>query len=220
MDARSTSDAARMGASSDAASALLDRALFQPFLEPGERILWIGRSRPRWLRAGTAYRMFWMSLACILVVLAVATFPFAKSGPSPMLSEEDLYSVKVGIVQAAVLGALCLTFLVLGIFRRVAAVRSLSYLLSDSRAMALDRRRGGPPKTVSFGEIDHLEQNLRSDGSGEIIFDYNLIYPKNGGTAKAVPKLMFVDIENASAVRKLAEDAVIRFLSNASDTES
>src|SRR5690348_2702407 len=61
MAERSTSDAAQMSEGSDPASALLDRALFQPYLEPGERILWVGRPG----RVRILAPRFWLFLAIL-----------------------------------------------------------------------------------------------------------------------------------------------------------
>ncbi|HVY52424.1 hypothetical protein FRZ61_21890 [Hypericibacter adhaerens] len=216
MDGRSTSEGSGIGDSGGASAALLDRALFQPYLEPGEKILWIGRPRLHWSEIG--YRLF--VLLAILAFVGLIAWIKATSGPTSGATPEDADQAKVYIGYALIGPLVLLAAMMWRIGREIIAPTKLTYLLSDCRAMALDRRNGKLLKSVSLRNVDQLDQILRSDGSGRIIFDYDLIYSKNSNTPEAVPKLEFVDIEAAATVKALAEKAALKLLAEAEEADA
>lgn len=197
----------------DDASALLDRALFQPYLETGEKVLWIGRPRFHWGEAG--YQIFWIFVGLVVVGLILGLR--SVSGAPSVVGQEDASQVEVYLGYAMIGCFLFLGVMLWGIGRQLVAPSRVTYLLSDRRAVAFDRRSGKPLKSVSLGEVDQLDQILRSDGSGRVIFDYDLVYSKSKGTTRAYPKLEFVDIEGAAAVRALAEEAALKLLAKANE---
>lgn len=195
--------------------ALLDRSLFQPFLERGEKVLWIGRPRFHWGEAG--YQIFWVFVGLVVVGLILGLR--SVSGPPFGVGEEDANQVQIYLGYAMIGCLLFLGVMLWGIGRQLIAPSRVSYLLSDRRAVALDRRSGKLLKSVSLAEVDQLDQILRSDGSGKVIFDYDLVYSKSKGTTRAYPKLEFVDIEGAATVRALAEEAALKLLAKADEAE-
>jgi hypothetical protein len=195
--------------------ALLDRSLVQPFLERGEKVLWIGRPRFHWGEAG--YQIFWLFVGLVVVGLILGLR--SVSGPPSGVDRGDAFQLEAYLGFAMIGCLLFLGVMLWGIGRQLIAPSRVTYLLSDRRAVAFDRKNGKLLKSVSLGEVDQLDQILRSDGSGRVIFDYDLVYLKSKGTTRAYPKLEFVDIEDAATVRALADEAALKLLAKADEAE-
>jgi hypothetical protein len=196
-------------------STIVDRPLFQPYLEHGEKVLWIGRPRFHWGEAG--YRILWVLVGLVVVGLILGIR--SASGPPSGVGQEDTSHVEIYLGYAGIACLMLLGAMLWGVGRHLIATSRVTYLLSERRAMALDRRSGKLLKSVSLGEVDQLDQILRSDGSGRVIFDYDLVYSKSRGTTRAFPKLEFADIESAAAVRALAEEAALKLLAKDDEAE-
>jgi hypothetical protein len=192
-----------------------DRVFFQPYLERGEKVLWKGRPRLHW--GTTAYKLFWVAAGC--AVLGIIVVLRSRNRIPAELDAEEIFRAEGYIRIVMMLGLVALAFGIWSFVRHLIWLPRVSYLLSDRRAMAFDCRTGKLLKSVSLGEVDQLDQILRSDGSGRVIFDYDLVYPKSGGSAQALPKLEFVDIEAAATVRALAEEAALKLMAKAEEAK-
>ena len=157
----------------DDASALLDRALFQPYLEAGEKILWAGRpGAVRFLPAeAKGKRLKSLGLAVLLLIpIAGANAWRARSKhPSIPLSEALILG---GIVSIALFGALFVlygtVFLLMG-RGRLRRLRQESYVLTDRRALVLNRA-SSKVSSLTYDVTTPCQAFGRDDGSGRIVF--------------------------------------------------
>jgi hypothetical protein len=210
MVGRSTSDAARMGEGSDAAAALLDRDLFQPYLEPGEKILWVGRPGrvavfERWHRFALLQTFGKFALMPIVGIAVISTFALLKDKQLIPLYLLGRFIAPPAIVAGALFGV-CSVFLFVGRVSRVSALKRLSYAVTTSRAMEIDRQKRLGPSAVALNSVDHFDVEERTDQSGQIVFGYRTEKDYRRRT-KRVPRLTFEGIDSVAFVCALAKDA-------------
>jgi hypothetical protein len=213
MDARSTSEAPRVGESSDASSALLDRALFEPHLVPGEKILWVGRPARIHFMAQGDWRLLLTDFARLVGIAALGLIVFSAASFFQQHHLPPYDRVIRSVVFIGGMFFLLFVFVVLmrairNIFR-ILTLRRSSFLLTDRRAFCLDRGKPGDPAHVDLATVDRFHQEERPDGSGSVVFGYRKEKRKMKYSTVTVdvPRLMFEDIGGVSLVRKLAEDA-------------
>lgn len=206
MAEHSTSDAARMGEGSDPGAALLDRSLFRPYLEPDERILWVGRpGRIRWFfsrRDGD--RTLWLIfLTPMTALMAWGIVNDIRAGDFAAISFPNL-----------VLFGSFVFFFVLAVWLQCDSIRRERrevYALTDQHALLLRRDSKRPTAArESLATISGVYHRERSDGSGHITFGYD--YRKGRirygrPVTFSTPRLTFIDIDHVSAVATLAETA-------------
>lgn len=210
MDARSTSDGAGIGDGGGASAALLDRALFQPYLEPGEKILWVGRPGrvavfERWHRFALLQTFGKFALLPIVCVAVILVFSLMKDKQLIPLYLLGRITAPPAIVAGA-LFSLCSVFLFVGRVSRVSALKRLSYAVTTYRAMEIDRQKRLAPSTVSLDLVAHFDVEERSDQSGQIVFGYRTERGCRGQTRR-VPLLIFEGIDSVAFVCSLAKDA-------------
>ena len=225
MDAPSTSDAARMGESGDPAVALLDKALFEPYLEPSEQILWVGRpggskgSMRRVPEKSKKERRAEAAGYVILIVILIGAYGTEVGSKHHDWSWSRSFlaaTVTVGLMLVAMMALLFSMKLVLiaGRFARSPfhrqALNDSSYALTDLRAMALRRSQSGALRMSSYDSVNKPRAMLREDGSGNVIFGYKGgLFPRWGG--RRTPNascLVLENIDNAATVYRLAQVAL------------
>jgi hypothetical protein len=145
----------------------------------------------------------------------VAFFSFIRlfiHGSHPTTEKFDfLDQVVRWVVPAIILGVIFLVLLPFAIYNRMSAIRYISYALTSRQAIAVDRRRCRLVGRVALDSVDQLDHEARSDGSGFIVFDYDMKYPKDdvlGYHGVAVPRLVFEDIDDVESVARLATKAI------------
>lgn len=189
------------------------RSLFQPYLEPGEKILWVGRpGRIHFCRArkpGSPMERLGIIALCV-IGLTVAS---AVRGIEKHPDRSWVFMTLVGFVVVAGMTALIFILssasLLLMWPLRLYGLRRLSYALTDRRALVLDRSSQKSPKFVAYDEWSRFESFERADGSGLVVFGYkDEVRPKwKSRVISKTPRLVFDDIDQASFVCSIAERA-------------
>lgn len=222
MDARSTSDTTRMGESSDPAVALHDRALFQPYLEPGEQILWVGRpgdSKGSMRRVPEKSKKDRRAEAVVYVIMIVILIgacgtEFGSKHHDWSWSRSILVgAVTVGLMLIAMITlifSMKLVFIAIRFARSPfhrQALNDSSYALTDLRAMALRRSQSRALRMASYDVVNKPEAKLRKDGSGNVIFGYKGgLFPRWGGwRTPNASCLVLENIDDAVAIYRLAQ---------------
>jgi hypothetical protein len=203
-----------MGESSEASAALFDRALFQPYLEPGEKILWVGRpgkvsvfAPKHWLALLRLFGLFiLMPIGVVVVLWAIAWLRDNQVIPLYLMPR---FIAPPAIVAGSLYGlAVILSFI--SRVSRVSALKRLSYAVTTSRAMEIDRQKRLAPSTVALNSVDHFDVEERSDQSGQIVFGYRTERDYRGRTRR-VPRLIFEGIGSVAFVCALAKDAAGKY---------
>jgi hypothetical protein len=196
----------------DDASALLDRTLFQPYLEPGEKILWAGRpSAVHFLPVeakGKRLKSLGLAVLLLIPLAGLSVWKARSKHPSIPLSEALILG---GIVAIATFGALFVfygtVFLLMG-RGRLRRLRQESYALTDRRALVLNRALS-KVNSLAYDVTTPCQAFVRDDGSGRIVFGKE---ERRSGRIieigkKAIAMLAFDDIDNVALVHSLAKDA-------------
>ena len=138
--------------------------LFQPYLLPGERIVWTGRPKQGViLRPADAFlipfSLLWLGFA-LFWNIAVWTLPFEGEGPDPTFKLFGLPFLIIGI------------YAVIGRFFHDAAIRKkLAYSLTDQRVLIVKGNRSAKLTSLDLHRLPNLELNEHRDGTGTIIFE-------------------------------------------------
>jgi len=148
------------------------RAILKGELEPGERLLWAGRSDPVAKRLGLEFYLFSASAMILLVLglMGIASYLNAERH-----HHSDEHSIGVGLL---FVGVACV--IVIGLnanwyqrryeFRRRS---NILYAVTDRRAIVWTPEPKGNAiriKTVQRGQIKNVERVQRPDGSGSLFF--------------------------------------------------
>jgi hypothetical protein len=222
MDARSTSEGVGRGEGDAASAALLDRALFEPYLLPGERILWAGRpglSRGRKRRIPEKpkrQRQTEVALFVFCIVMLSVTFGFKAAAKYPnwswgksLLAGAITASLTFGTM-AVLLSLLALVLVavrfVLSPFHR-RALTDTSYALTNFRAMALQRSQSGALSMASYDSANNPQAMLREDGSGDVMFGYKGgLFPRWGSRRTPnASRLVMENIDEGARVYSLVQ---------------
>jgi len=222
MAERSTSDGARTGEGGPAGAAPLDRAFFQPYLEPGERILWIGRPG----RVHVLFPKFWLFLVITLGMVPVTTIGAAAVALAvSWLEHGRLMSIQRVVEVATLLGegvTVIVAFVVVGALAsralRIPVLRRTSYAVTSKRAMAIDRKKPATLQSAFLDTVDPFDVTERNDQSGSIAFGYKIERGYKGSDER-VPRVLFDDIDNVAFIAALAKDAAARMKGNIRDGE-
>jgi hypothetical protein len=173
MDARSTSEGAGIGDSGEASAVLLDLPLFQPYLEPGEKILWVGRpGRVRWF---SPRRRGDRSLALALLFITSTIFV-----PGTIEAVRGGGFANIGLPQLLICGFLLFTLIQAARvqFNSVKELHRIVYAVSNQRAFTLVRGlQCQPLEWVSLATISGIYHWARADGSGCVVFGYDYVNP-------------------------------------------
>jgi hypothetical protein len=206
----SVAQASAMAESTD--TSLDDRSLFQPFLQPGEKIIWSGR--PEW--------MGWLGLdnwrPIFLAFMFLSVLPSGVTGVI-------LYHVVAkwgwnGLVEHwdALAALLAFNGLFLGISftlirRRLGRLRRTSYALTDRRAMKIEQADQPRLTSSALDLVDRFATDMRRDGSGDLVFGYRNEYVTSddyGARWEQKPRLVFEDISDVPRVLSLAQEALAK----------
>ncbi|HVY52425.1 hypothetical protein FRZ61_21900 [Hypericibacter adhaerens] len=194
-----------------AKSSIAEQSFFQPFLLPGEKVIWVGRPvRPRWVGADiwhwliSTFALLWLlpcGFASILIWQRVT-----RRGWEAALSHQGPF-VALGVFTVLFVG-----ITVWLIRRRVGRLRRTAYVLTDRRALKLDNREKLPAST-SLDIVDRFDTHILADGSGDLVFGYANEYVFNdvGGLEWIKkPGLTFEDINDVPRVLSLAQEALAK----------
>jgi len=191
---------------------IADRSLFQPFLQPGEKIIWSGRpERVRWL-GGVNWRAIFLSFTIINLVASgsagLGIYKFVSKGGWEGLAEHR--------GRFAALLAFNGVFSAVALFlasRRVARLRRTSYALTDRRAMKIEQADQPRLTSSALDFVNRFATNIRRDGSGDLVFGYRSEYVRSaryGGHWEEKPRLTFEDISDVRRVLSLAQEALAK----------
>ncbi len=187
-----------------------DNMLFRPYLRPREKIVWAGRPGHVRILQGEVWYELLKRAFLIAVATTLATAFALRQIPAPTWTQISLAFLIFG----SSLAAIAAPFLFFRIYRRVTTLRTRSYMLTDQRAVVFDRRTNRIVNMVGLDEVDHLDHEARSDGTGYLTFDYKLVYPENGGSPQPVPRLVFDDLDDVAHILKVATETIIKLNSD------
>jgi hypothetical protein len=189
-------------------STIVDRSLFQHFLQPGERVIWSGRpGRLRWIGADNwrhiinIFALLWL-LPSGFVVLFILKF-LVQDGWSGVSTHWFLLVLLVGI------SGVSFTAILMLINRRIARLRRTSYVLKDRRAVIVEQRNKPRPTSVALDLVNRFGTDIRRDGSGDLAFGYRREDVNEVGWAEK-PRLTFEDISDVPRVLSLAQEALAK----------
>lgn len=192
-------------------SGILDRSMIQPFLQPGEKVIWSGRpARLRWFGLDnwhwliSAFALIWFlpSGAAVLLIWQRAT----RRGWEATLDQVGPFVALLGST------ALFLAIVVALICWRIGRLRRAVYALTDRRAITVERRVKPRQTSATLDLVSRFETDIRADGSGDLVFGYRREYVDNGegGYWVEKPRLTFEDINDVPRVLRLAQEALAK----------
>ncbi len=146
------------------------RARLKEELEPGERLLWAGRSQPIPEPISTAY-FWWSGIALILFVLGVLACFRGRHGRWFDNNSPSLLGIfLIGIACFIVMVSIATWF---GRQRENRRKANFLYAVTDRRAIVWAPEPRGDAvriRTIERGQIQSLERVQRKDGSGDLFF--------------------------------------------------
>jgi hypothetical protein len=177
------------------------QSAFQPYLLPGERILWTGQPKqgialgPRDIFL-IPFSLFWGGFA-IFWNIAVWTFPMSGSGdPGLFFKLFGLPFLAAGL------------YLIAGRFFHDAMIRKkLHYAVTEQRILVL---RGSRITSLDIHRLPRLELSEHRDGTGTLAFEASNFGPWSGGLGgfswwlpAATSATQFFRVENPRTVHEL-----------------
>lgn len=193
-------------------STIVDRALFQPFLQPGEKIIWSGRpERVRWLGGDN-----WRAIFLIFTIISVVPSGFAGLGVYQFVREwgwEGLVEHWGPLAALLAFNGIFFAIALILICRRVARLRRTSYALTDRRAMKIEQADQPRLTSSALDFINRFATDMRRDGGGDLVFGYRNEYVRSaryGGHWEEKPRLVFEDISDVPRVLSLAQEALAK----------
>jgi hypothetical protein len=145
------------------------RTILKGELEPGERLLWAGRSDPVAVRFGLGFYLY-SAIAMILPVVGIAPFLNARRHHHFDAPPIGWGLLLVGIACVIVIGLIAYWSSRRREFRRRS---NILYAVTDRRAIIWIRERKSDAiriKTVQRSQIMTVERVQRPDGSGNLFF--------------------------------------------------
>lgn len=176
------------------------QSAFQPYLFPGERVLWTGRPKQ-----GVAFR----AMDAFLIPFSVLWCGFVvfwnigvQSGPESAPPVFDIFGLVFLLVGL---------YFLFGRFIHDAAIRRrTTYALTDQRALF---RRGSKISSLDLSHLPKLELQERSDGTGTISFQDGpnfFAYRRNSGLDWWLPSMQasssFFRIDRARDVYRMIRE--------------
>lgn len=182
----------------------------RPELAAGEHVVWAGRPSPRFdaVRHGPTPLLFavlWLGFAGFWEVQAVRAWR-SEGGP--------FFFVLFGA-----------GFFLLGLngmfgyqLRALRRLRSTTYGVTDRRLLFVyEGRAGRNVESLDLDRIGAVEQNVRTDGTGSLVFEQPGTFARYTGTAMrtswsangtipVIPIHAFIDIADAATVARLIEE--------------
>jgi hypothetical protein len=154
------------------------RAILKGELEPGERLLWAGRSDPVAERVGLG---FCLSGAIAMILLILGVLGIASFLGAPRHHPWDESPIVIGLLSIG-----CACPIVIGLITnwnyRMSEFRRKSnilYAVTERRAIVRTPERKGDAvriKSVHRGQITDVERVQRPDGSGNLYFSTGRVY--------------------------------------------
>jgi hypothetical protein len=149
------------------------RARVKTELEPGERLLWAGRSMPPHPRLSVAYNA-WFTVGMLFLGFGLAAIVRALSLPRPRFNESDStmgLGIGLGVVGSIILVCAAASW----ISERLKAAResTVCYAVTDRRAISWVPEDSGDAVRVHSwpkGRIGDVVRVERPDGSGNLEF--------------------------------------------------
>lgn len=149
------------------------RARVKGELEPGERLLWAGRSMPPRPRFGVAY-FAWFTVAMLFLGFGLFGIIHALSAPRPQFNNDDP-SMAMGTALSVIGGIILTVTIASAVAKRLQAARetSVCYAVTDRRAISWEPEENGDAVRVHSwpkGRIGDVARVERPDGSGSLEF--------------------------------------------------
>lgn len=197
---------------SGSSGTIADRSLFQPFLAPGEKVIWSGRPRRlRWFGADnwhwliSAFAVVWL-LPCGTATLMIWRGMTRRGWEATLDHEGPLFVLFVSsaLFLAIIIGLICW---------RTARLRRTAYALTDRRALKVEHRDKLRSTSTALDLVNRFEPRVRRDGGGDLVFGYRREYVNNsegGGSWVEKPRLTFEDISDVPKVLSLAQEALAK----------
>ncbi len=193
-------------------SGLLDRSMFQPFLQPGEKVIWSGRpGRLRWLGADN-WQPVMLGFVTVFMLPSAAAIALiwrnaARHGWNAIFEYWGPPTAQI------VFTAGFLSLVVVMIRRRLGRLRRTVYALTDRRAISIELDEEVRSTSVALDLVNRFEPDIRADGSGDLVFGFRREYVKSakgGGSWQDKPRLTFEDISDVARVLSLAQEALAK----------
>lgn len=149
------------------------RARVKGELEPGERLLWAGRSMPPPSRFGVAY-FAWFAVAMLFLGFGLFGIIHALSAPRPQFNNEDP-SMAMGTALSVIGGIILTVTIASAVAKRLQVAREtgICYAVTDRRAISWAPEQGTDAVRVHSwpkGRIGDVSRVERPDGSGSLEF--------------------------------------------------
>ncbi len=150
------------------------RARVKGELEPGERLLWAGRSVPPAPKIGKGYHI-WLAIGILLLGLGVIAIGQALTASRPRFNDDT--TLARGVAFCGVGGIVLICTVLWRIGRRAQAAREAGncYAVTDRRAIAWIPEPGTDAVRVhtwAKGRIGDVVRVERPDGSGSLEFGF------------------------------------------------
>jgi hypothetical protein len=162
-------------------------------LNPGERLLWVGKPSPMRVVLQRADELASAVVGGVVILVLLFTFPFILI--VPLGAPELMIRVTVLIVVVAFLLSLAMP-----LFRYIAAQNTI-YAITSQRLLTIRPTLSG--KAVQWqNRFERVERRERADGSGDLIFGVEADSRRSRSRAR-LRKVGFFGIPNVRQVERL-----------------
>jgi hypothetical protein len=191
---------------------VIERSLFQPFLEPGEKVIWTGKpARLRWFGSDN-----WNKIVAGFAVMFMLPSAMAVGFIWRNVTRhgwDAIFEDWAPPALQALFTAGFLSLVVVLVRRRLARLRRTRYALTERRAISLELDEQPFATSSALDLINRFDGDVRADGSGDLVFGYRREYVKDteGGSGwQEKPRLTFEDITDVPRVLCLAQEALAK----------